>query len=59
MKIPDIIEIAHKVIKAFEKIGILKVQGSQLDISCLNQWAKELSVSNLLKQALVEAGSFN
>ena len=56
MKIPDIIEVAYKVIKAFEKIGILKVQGSQLDMPYLNQWARELSVSTLLKQALVEAG---
>jgi len=29
-------------------IGILKIQGLQLDIPYINQWAKELSVSNLL-----------
>ncbi|OHB99492.1 MAG: hypothetical protein A3G70_08200 [Planctomycetes bacterium RIFCSPLOWO2_12_FULL_39_13] len=39
-------------------IGILRVQGSQLDIPYLDQWARELSVSTLLKQALVEAGLF-
>ena len=40
-------------------IGILKVQGAQLDMSYLKQWAKELSVSTLFKQAIVEAGSLN
>ena len=39
-------------------IGILRVQGSQLDIPYLDQWAQELRVSNLLKQALDEVGLF-
>jgi hypothetical protein len=39
-------------------LGVLKVQGNQLDMSYLNQWAKELSVSELLKKAIDEAGIF-
>jgi hypothetical protein len=39
-------------------LGVLKVQGNQLDMSYLNQWAKELSVSELLKKAIDEAGVF-
>lgn len=39
-------------------IGILRVQGSQLDIPYLNQWAKALSVSHLLKKAIAEAGQY-
>jgi hypothetical protein len=39
-------------------LGVLKVQGDQLDIVYLNQWAKELSVSELLKRAIDEAGIF-
>ncbi len=36
--------------------GVLKVQGDQLDMSYLNHWAKELSVSVLLEKAIDEAG---
>lgn len=36
-------------------LGILKVQGTQLDIAYLKHWAKELSVSDLLKRAIDEA----
>ncbi len=36
--------------------GVLKVQGDQLDMAYLNRWAKELSVSELLKKAIDEAG---
>lgn len=39
-------------------LGVLKVQGDQLDMAYLNQWAKELSVSELLKKAVDEAGIF-
>jgi hypothetical protein len=39
-------------------LGVLKVQGDQLDMTYLNQWAKELSVSELLKKAIDEAGIF-
>jgi hypothetical protein len=38
--------------------GVLKVQGSQLDMTYLNRWAKELSVSELLRKSLDEAGIF-
>jgi hypothetical protein len=39
-------------------LGVLKVQGDQLDMTYLNQWAKGLSVSELLKKAIDEAGIF-
>jgi len=39
-------------------LGVLKVQGNQLDMNYLNQWAKELSVSELLEKAIDEAGIF-
>ena len=37
-------------------LGILKVQGTHLDVSYLNKWAKGLGISDLLKKALDEAG---
>lgn len=37
-------------------LGVLKVQGDQLDMFYLNHWAKELSVVELLKKAIEEAG---
>ncbi len=37
-------------------LGILKQQGTALDVSYLTQWADVLGVRDLLKQALVEAG---
>jgi len=37
-------------------LGVLKVQGDQLDMVYLNHWARELSVSELLKKAIDEAG---
>ena len=37
-------------------LGVLKVQGDQLDMAHLNHWAKELSVSALLEKAIDEAG---
>lgn len=37
-------------------LGVLKVQGIQLDRAYLKQWAKELSVINLLEKAFDEAG---
>lgn len=37
-------------------LGILKVQGTHLDMSYLNKWAKGLGISDLLKKALDEAG---
>jgi hypothetical protein len=39
-------------------LGVLKVQGDQLDMTYLNRWAKELSVSELFKKAIDEAGIF-
>lgn len=33
-------------------LGILKVQGTHLDMSYLNKWAKGLGISDLLKKAL-------
>lgn len=40
-------------------LGVLKVQGAQLDMAYLRRWAKELSISNLLKKVLEEAGNFS
>ena len=37
-------------------LGVLKVQGNQLDMTYLDHWAKELSVSALLTKAIDEAG---
>jgi hypothetical protein len=37
-------------------LGVMKVQGDQLDMVYLDRWAKELSVSELLKKAIDEAG---
>jgi len=39
-------------------LGVLKVQGDQLDMVYLNHWAKELGVSELLKKAIDESGIF-
>lgn len=37
-------------------LGVLKVQGDQLDMAYLNRWARELSISELLRKAIDEAG---
>jgi hypothetical protein len=37
-------------------LGVLKVQGTSLDLAYLKQWAEELDVSTLLERALVDAG---
>jgi hypothetical protein len=37
-------------------LGVLKVQGAQLDLNYLKLWAKELRVTDLLQKALEEAG---
>lgn len=39
-------------------LGVLKVQGDQLDMDYLKHWAKELSVFELLEKAIDEAGIF-
>lgn len=36
-------------------LGVIKVQGDQLDIRYLRQWAPQLEVGNLLERALAEA----
>lgn len=36
--------------------GVLKVQGTTLDLAYLRHWATELGISDLLEQALKEAG---
>jgi len=38
-------------------LGILKVQGDQLDIAYLKGWAEKLNVFNLLMRAVNEAGN--
>ncbi len=37
-------------------LGVLKVQGTNLDIEYLRHWAADLSVTDLLERALVDAG---
>ena len=37
-------------------LGVLKVQGTKLDMSYLQKWAANLSVTDLLERALVDAG---
>lgn len=37
-------------------LGVLKVQGEQLDMVYLKQWAEDLGISDLLRKALDEAG---
>ncbi len=37
-------------------LGVLKVQGTALDMVYLQRWAKALQVTDLLEKALVEAG---
>jgi hypothetical protein len=40
-------------------LGVLKVQGTGLDMSYLKRWSEELSIANLLKKAIDEAGIEN
>ncbi len=37
-------------------LGVLKVQGTTLDMDYLQRWAAVLRVSDLLERALVDAG---
>lgn len=37
-------------------LGVLKVQGTTLDMAYMQRWAKALQVTDLLERALVEAG---
>ncbi len=37
-------------------LGVLKVQGSTLDRAYLDEWARELGITDLLRQAVDEAG---
>jgi hypothetical protein len=37
-------------------LGVLKVQGTNLDMAYLQRWAAALKVSDLLERALVDAG---
>ena len=37
-------------------LGVLKVQGINLDMAYLRRWAANLSVTDLLERALVDAG---
>ena len=37
-------------------LGVLKVQGTALDIAYMQRWAKALQVTDLLERALLEAG---
>lgn len=39
-------------------LGVLKVQGTKLDMSYIRRWAEKLSISGLLKKALDDAGGF-
>ena len=55
MKEPDILRAISPVVKAFNIIGIIKVQGDSLDKGYLLRWADFLEVSPLLKDAFSEA----
>jgi hypothetical protein len=37
-------------------LGVLKVQGTNLDIVYLERWAADLNVTDLLERAFVDAG---
>jgi len=37
-------------------LGVLKVQGTHLDMAYLQRWAANLKVTDLLERALVDAG---
>ncbi|MCX6935153.1 MAG: hypothetical protein NTZ01_03030, partial [Verrucomicrobia bacterium] len=37
-------------------LGVLKVQGASLDRAYLDEWARELSLTDLLRRALDDAG---
>ena len=37
-------------------LGVLKVQGTNLDMSYLERWANVLNVNDLLERALVDVG---
>jgi len=37
-------------------LGVLKVQGAALDLAYLNEWARELGLTDLLRRALDDAG---
>lgn len=37
-------------------LGVMKVQGEELDLSYLDQWARRLGLEDLLEQALTDAG---
>lgn len=37
-------------------LGVLKVQGTDLDMNYLQKWAASLNVTDLLERALVDAG---
>ena len=37
-------------------LGVLKVQGTDLDMQYLQKWAANLDVTDLLERALVDAG---
>ena len=37
-------------------LGVLKVQGTNLDMAYLQRWASSLRVADLLERALVDAG---
>lgn len=37
-------------------LGVLKVQGSQLDQAYMKQWARHLNITNLLERAYIDAG---
>jgi hypothetical protein len=39
-----------------ELLGILKVQGTALDLTYLQQWATTLAVADLLEEACIDAG---
>lgn len=52
----DMIRDAIRHRSEFNLLGVLKVQGTNLDIGYLQRWASSLRVADLLERALMDAG---
>jgi hypothetical protein len=52
----DMIRDAIKRRRWNDILGVFKVQGTNLDMAYLRRWAANLSVTDLLERALVDAG---
>lgn len=55
MSIPDIQAAISSVVDAFERLGVLQVQGPNLDDEYLRRWAERLGLLDLLEKAMDES----